>query len=183
MRNQLVMNNPALPDPNPDTAQADEELIAKCIDAIWVENKASTSLLQRRFRLGYTRASELMSILEQRGYIGPGEGAQPRKILKERPMQPLVGDKCPHCGSRDTYWRCEHSGGPKVLQCNTCGHILHRESGSDDSAALLDWLEANCFDVLQSPSGDRLSWGFGNRLRGPTLRSAIREARRKAASL
>jgi S-DNA-T family DNA segregation ATPase FtsK/SpoIIIE len=38
-------------------------------------------LLQRRLRLGYTRAARMMDLLEQRGYVGPGEGAKPREVL------------------------------------------------------------------------------------------------------
>ena len=45
------------------------------------ERKASTSLFQRRLRLGYTRAARVVDILEQRGYVAAGEGAKPREIL------------------------------------------------------------------------------------------------------
>jgi DNA segregation ATPase FtsK/SpoIIIE, S-DNA-T family len=37
--------------------------------------------LQRRLRLGYTRAARIMDILEERGYIGPSQGAKDREIL------------------------------------------------------------------------------------------------------
>jgi DNA segregation ATPase FtsK/SpoIIIE, S-DNA-T family len=59
----------------------DEECYEKCLEVISQENRASTSLLQRRLRLGYTRAARMMDILEMRGIIGPGEGAKPREIL------------------------------------------------------------------------------------------------------
>ena len=45
------------------------------------ERKASTSLFQRRLRLGYSRAARVVDILEQRRYIAAGEGAKPREIL------------------------------------------------------------------------------------------------------
>jgi len=64
-----------------DISDADEEIVEKCLEVIRQEKKASTSLLQRRLRLGYTRAARMMDILEQRGIIGPGEGAKPREIL------------------------------------------------------------------------------------------------------
>ena len=51
------------------------------IEIIRQEKRASTSLLQRRLRLGYTRAARIVDILEQRGILGPGEGAKPREIL------------------------------------------------------------------------------------------------------
>lgn len=59
----------------------DEELVEECLEIIRQEKRASTSLLQRRLRLGYTRAARVVDILEQRGILGPGEGAKPREIL------------------------------------------------------------------------------------------------------
>ncbi len=59
----------------------DEDLIQQCIDVIRSEQKASVSLMQRRLRLGYTRAARIMDELERRGIVGPGKGAEPRDIL------------------------------------------------------------------------------------------------------
>lgn len=59
----------------------DEDLVEKCLEIIRQEKRASTSLLQRRLRLGYTRAARIIDILEQRGVLGSGEGAKPREIL------------------------------------------------------------------------------------------------------
>ena len=59
----------------------DEEIVQKCIDVIRVEKKASVSLMQRRLRLGYTRAARIMDELEDRGLVGPNRGAEPREIL------------------------------------------------------------------------------------------------------
>lgn len=64
-----------------EVSEEDEEIIEKCLEVIQVERRASTSLLQRRLRLGYTRAARMMDILEMRGIIGPGDGAKPREIL------------------------------------------------------------------------------------------------------
>ena len=61
----------------------DEEIVQKCIDVIRVEKKASVSLMQRRLRLGYTRAARIMDELEDRGLVGPNRGAEPREILFE----------------------------------------------------------------------------------------------------
>ena len=59
----------------------DEEIIQQCIEVIRSEQKASVSLLQRRLRLGYTRAARIMDELEGRGIVGPSKGAEPRDIL------------------------------------------------------------------------------------------------------
>jgi len=67
--------------PADDVTEEDEELVEKCLEIIRQEKRASTSLLQRRLRLGYTRAARIVDILEQRGILGPGEGAKPREIL------------------------------------------------------------------------------------------------------
>ena len=43
--------------------------------------KASASLLQRRLKLGYARAARLLDIMEERGIVGPGDGAKPREVF------------------------------------------------------------------------------------------------------
>ncbi|MGI8437016.1 MAG: DNA translocase FtsK [Chthoniobacterales bacterium] len=68
-------------DDGENVTDEDEELVEKCLEIIRQEKRASTSLLQRRLRLGYTRAARIVDILEQRGILGPGEGAKPREIL------------------------------------------------------------------------------------------------------
>jgi S-DNA-T family DNA segregation ATPase FtsK/SpoIIIE len=64
-----------------DVTDEDEELVTKCIEIIRQERKASTSMLQRRLRLGYTRAARVVDILEQRGIVGPKDGSKDREIL------------------------------------------------------------------------------------------------------
>ncbi len=68
-------------DEEEEISEADEELILKCIEVARQERKCSTSLLQRRLRLGYTRAARMVDILEQRGIVGPGDGAKPREVF------------------------------------------------------------------------------------------------------
>jgi S-DNA-T family DNA segregation ATPase FtsK/SpoIIIE len=65
----------------PSGIDEDEDLIQDCIEVIRSEQKASVSLLQRRLRLGYTRAARIMDELENRGVVGPSKGAEPRDIL------------------------------------------------------------------------------------------------------
>ena len=70
-------------DPDDDDAMSDEDeaLMAKAMDIIRSERKASTSLLQRRLKIGYGRAARLLDVLEDRGVVGPSKGAEPRDIL------------------------------------------------------------------------------------------------------
>ena len=64
-----------------EVSDADEETIERCIEVLRAEGKASTSLLQRRLRLGYTRAARMIDILEARGIVSAGDGAKPREVL------------------------------------------------------------------------------------------------------
>ncbi len=62
----------------------DDELLPEAKELILRTGKASASLLQRRLRVGYARAARILDLLEERGIIGPGEGAKPREILISR---------------------------------------------------------------------------------------------------
>jgi DNA segregation ATPase FtsK/SpoIIIE, S-DNA-T family len=75
------LSQPAASFGNETGIDEDEELIQQCIEVIRSEQKASVSLLQRRLRLGYTRAARIMDELENRGIVGPSKGAEPRDIL------------------------------------------------------------------------------------------------------
>jgi len=75
------LTQPAASFENENGIDEDEELIQQCIEVIRSEQKASVSLMQRRLRLGYTRAARIMDELENRGIVGPSKGAEPRDIL------------------------------------------------------------------------------------------------------
>jgi S-DNA-T family DNA segregation ATPase FtsK/SpoIIIE len=75
------LSKPASSFENETGIDEDEELIQQCIEVIRSEQKASVSLMQRRLRLGYTRAARIMDELESRGIVGPSKGAEPRDIL------------------------------------------------------------------------------------------------------
>lgn len=59
----------------------DDELLGEAIEEIRRAGKASASLLQRRLKVGYARAARLIDIMEEKGIVGPGDGAKPREIL------------------------------------------------------------------------------------------------------
>jgi DNA segregation ATPase FtsK/SpoIIIE, S-DNA-T family len=78
------------PEPVPEEAEADEEfdpdedpLLDRAIEVVVQAQTASTSLLQRRLRVGYTRAGRLIDMLERRGIISGYEGSKPRRVLIE----------------------------------------------------------------------------------------------------
>ena len=59
----------------------DEPLYNDIVEFVITQGKASASLLQRRFRLGYNRAARCIDLLEERGIIGPSNGSKPREVL------------------------------------------------------------------------------------------------------
>jgi S-DNA-T family DNA segregation ATPase FtsK/SpoIIIE len=87
-----------LPEPFAEDVDADDgefdpdedPLLEKAIDIVVQTQTASVSLLQRRLRVGYTRAGRLIDMLERRGIISGYEGSKPRRVLVESPEQ-IVG--------------------------------------------------------------------------------------------
>lgn len=65
----------------------DDALFEQAKEEVMRAGKASASLLQRRLRVGYARAARLLDILEERGIIGPGEGAKPREVYGAIPTE------------------------------------------------------------------------------------------------
>ena len=59
----------------------DSELYAQAIDVLKSTKRASTSMLQRRLRIGYNRAARIMELMEEKGVVGPENGSSPREIL------------------------------------------------------------------------------------------------------
>ncbi len=64
--------------------QESDELLPAAVEVILETGQASTSMLQRRLKLGYSRAARLVDQLEERGYVGPFEGSKPRQLLITR---------------------------------------------------------------------------------------------------
>ena len=67
--------------PETDEDSPADEMLPKAIEAVIEAQSASTTLLQRKLKLGYARAARIIDELESRGIIGPYEGAKPRKVL------------------------------------------------------------------------------------------------------
>lgn len=58
-----------------------DELLTDAIECVVRAGKASVSMLQRRFRIGYNRAARLVDLMEERGIVAPAEGMGPRRVL------------------------------------------------------------------------------------------------------
>lgn len=65
------------------TTEENDELYEAAKTTVIEAGKASTSFLQRRLRIGYTRAARLMDTLEENGVIGPKQGAKPQEVTPE----------------------------------------------------------------------------------------------------
>ncbi len=74
-------NAPA--DSSQDGEEADE-LLSAAVEVVLETGQASVSMLQRRLKLGYSRAARLVDQMEERGYVGPFEGSKPRQLLITR---------------------------------------------------------------------------------------------------
>ncbi|MNJ70855.1 DNA translocase SpoIIIE [compost metagenome] len=73
-----------MPEIEEDSGEHEEvldELFDQAVQIVVEAKQASVSLLQRRMRVGYTRAARLIDSMEARGIIGPYEGSKPREVL------------------------------------------------------------------------------------------------------
>jgi S-DNA-T family DNA segregation ATPase FtsK/SpoIIIE len=61
-----------------------DELYDEAVRVVMENNQASASILQRRLRLGYTRAARIIDMMEVEGLVGPFEGSKPRRIIIDR---------------------------------------------------------------------------------------------------
>lgn len=74
-------SNTAIPLNFSDYNSDDDELYNEAVETVKMAGKASASLLQRRLKVGYARAARLLDMMEEKGIIGPGDGAKPRELL------------------------------------------------------------------------------------------------------
>jgi S-DNA-T family DNA segregation ATPase FtsK/SpoIIIE len=64
-----------------DNNDADDDMWKDAVRVVIEGGKASTSLLQRRLRIGYGRAARLVETMEEQGIVGPADGSRPREVL------------------------------------------------------------------------------------------------------
>lgn len=75
---------PSDTDDQADMAEPEDEFYQQAVDLVTQQQKASVSMLQRRFRIGYNHAARLVDEMEARGIVGPADGSRPRKVLKPK---------------------------------------------------------------------------------------------------
>ncbi len=96
----IVASRPTLSDLEMATldlnGEVDDALLEEAERVIREAGRASTSLLQRRLRIGYSRAARIIDILEQQGVVGPADGSRPRDVLGDGPV--AYGDRVAHGG-------------------------------------------------------------------------------------
>jgi S-DNA-T family DNA segregation ATPase FtsK/SpoIIIE len=92
LREELLEQvEPDVPEGAPDEFDPDEDpLLTDAITLVAEMQTASTSMLQRRLRLGYTRAGRMIDMLERRGVISGYEGSKPRQVLITEAELPRV---------------------------------------------------------------------------------------------
>lgn len=78
-------------DVNDDDPDFDDPAYEDAIRIVLEMGKASTSILQRRLRLGYGRAARILDVMEREGIIGPPDGSRPREVLKSPDWQNVEG--------------------------------------------------------------------------------------------
>ena len=83
----------------------DDSAWREAVEVVITSGKASTSLLQRKLRIGYGRASRLIDMMEEQGIVGPAEGSRPRQVLVQSVEQVMGGPEAPaeQTASDDVY--------------------------------------------------------------------------------
>ena len=77
-----------------DSSDEADVMLPQCIEFVVDIGEASVSKLQRRFKLGYSRAARIVDQMEERGIVGPSEGSKPRQVLitKEQYQQMMMSN-------------------------------------------------------------------------------------------
>ena len=159
--------------------QDDEQLIEQTLEIIRHEKRVSTSLIQRRLRLGYVRAAQILNILEARGIVGPGEGAMSRDILVDlNAIDSLIEKAKPE--STDQYFllRNDKEEGPFTeFQLRSMwragsitGDVLFSQPGAPE------WLPlskiAPTLEKPEQPQAPGVTWGDKQKIDTPPFHPA-----------
>lgn len=126
----------------------DDELYEDAKQAVIEAGKASTSYIQRKLRVGYSRACRLMDLLEEKGVIGPAKGSKPRAVA--RPSDPEECESCANhnfCMKHDPLLEIQYDLAKKAVieKGKASTSFLQRQFkiGYARAAALIDLLEQN----------------------------------------
>jgi S-DNA-T family DNA segregation ATPase FtsK/SpoIIIE len=81
----------------------DDDMFRDAVHVVVESRKASTSLLQRKLRIGYGRAARLMETMEEQGIIGQADGSRPREVLVSSMDDVFGGSQAPEQSPKDEY--------------------------------------------------------------------------------
>ena len=114
-----------------DEGDYQDDMLPQAIELVIEIGQASTSLLQRRLKLGYGRAERIIAQMERKGIVGPFEGSKPRKVLISKKRSPsLVLSRDDEFNKRAEVWARQglcifcggKIGGILTMKCKSCGN-------------------------------------------------------------
>jgi S-DNA-T family DNA segregation ATPase FtsK/SpoIIIE len=94
----------------PGSDNSGDDLLPEAKRVILQAGKASASLLQRRLSVGYARAARILDLLEEQGFIGPGDGAKPREILAREIDETDAPDEAAEAENEDEVAEADEDG-------------------------------------------------------------------------
>ena len=120
-----------------DADEEGDELLPAAVEVVLETGQASVSMLQRRLKLGYSRAARLVDQMEERGIVGPFEGSKPRQLLITREKwQEMQMGGAPAGSARRLFWGDMHG---QTRQTVGTGMLDDYYSFARDKAALSGW--------------------------------------------
>ena len=124
-----------------DTALGEDELFPAAVYVVFEICQTSVSMLQRRLKLGYSRAARLVDMMEERGIVGPFEGAKPRQILITKAQWQIINS-----GTGKSFDNTAIASNRSAFTSNTTPH-----TGADDDEGpdiiMRDFAQFNFSDI------------------------------------